>query len=212
MSSSLEGKASQILNESHALALLLLGGCALPGLGPAAPTQLASLTPTPTATPTLWMGAPHGIPTGWKVYYATRFTLALPAEWQVEEDETDNTSISPRPAYIFSFPQQDIPCCLYEWDGLTPAQVHDEFCTPTADDTLLTIGSLTMRFSVGYGAMGSGTSYDPFEYDWILISNHGTVYWFDFYVGPAPAQGYWAHLDRTIIKTFAPQYATWGCA
>jgi hypothetical protein len=31
-------------------------------------------------------------------------------------------------------------------------------------------------------------------------------------VGPAPVQGYWAHLDRTILATFAPQYATWGCS
>ena len=210
------------------MALLLLGGCALPGTEPA---QLASHTPTATATPVLWRGAPLGLPTGWKVDYATHFTVALPADWELDKSVEPQDSIPPAPPpflYIFSFPdlistpqQGSIPDrstagFLYEWDGLTPAQVHDDFCTPTADDTVLTIGSLTMRFSVGYGPLGSGLSYDPFEYDWTFISSHGSVYWFDFYIDDLPvadgSSGYSAHVARAIIKTFAPQYATWGCA
>jgi hypothetical protein len=115
-----------------------------------------------------------------------------------------------------SIPDRSTAGLLYEWDGLTPAQVHDEFCTPTADDTVLTIGSLTMRFSVEYGPLGSGLSYNPFGYDWIFISSHGSVYWFDFAIDDLPvadgSAGYSAHVARAIIKTFAPQYATWGCA
>lgn len=146
-------------------------------------------------------------------YDATHFTLAVPADWQVDERVgLDSTWARRHPTYILYSSQDNAPGYVYEYDGLTPAQVHDDFCIPTADDTVLTIGGLPMRFSVGYGPMGTDTSYDPFEYDWIFISNHGTVYWFDFYVDPGPPDGPIVQLDRAVIETFAPQYATWGCA
>jgi hypothetical protein len=196
------------------VALLLLGGCALPGMGLAAPAQLA-----PTATPTLWMGAPRGLPTGWKVYHATHFTLALPADWEFSKSDEPQDSIPPAPPpfiYMMDMSPNILSGLVYEWDGLTPAQVHDDFCTSTADDTVVTMAGLPMRFSVGYGPLGSGSSYNPFEYEWIFISNHGSVYWFDFYTDSLPVDAgtplYSAHVARLILNTFAPQYATWGCA
>src|SRR5215475_14407497 len=67
------------------LALVALGGCDLPGLGPArSATSLTLPTPSATATPPPWMGAPHQLPAGWTAYYAPHFTLALPPGWRVE--------------------------------------------------------------------------------------------------------------------------------
>src|SRR5262249_17486103 len=197
------------------LAMLMLGGCALPGTGPTAPARLAPHTPTATATPIQWMGAPHKLPTGWKVYYAPHFTLALPEQWPVNELALpDSTSTRPHITYRLYSPQDGLPNpgAVEEWDGLTSAQVQDEFCTPTADDTMRTVAGLSMRFSIGYGPKGTGVTYDPFLYDWTFISNHGTVYWFWFYVGPDGAVGHNLQLDRAVMETFAPQYATWGCA
>jgi hypothetical protein len=147
------------------------------------------------------------------VYDATHFTLALPADWQVQvNNQPDTTMTRAHPIYILSTAPDDANGWVYEWDGLTPEQVHNEFCTPTADDRVVTVGGRPMRFSVGYPPLNTSLPYDPFAYDWTFISNHGTVYWFYFYVGPDGSVGPNVQLDRAVIATFAPQYATSGCA
>ncbi len=65
-------------------ALLTFTGCDLPGLGVASDASATPPTPSATATPVPWMGAPHALPAGWTAHYAPHFSIALPPEWRIE--------------------------------------------------------------------------------------------------------------------------------
>jgi hypothetical protein len=191
--------------------LLSLAGCALPRTGPARPADVAPPSPTATATPAPWMGAPHGIPVGWKVYYAAHFTLALPPDWWVVKAVLpDSTPAHPHIRYALYAPQDWRRGAVDEWDGIAPAQIRDEFCTPTADYTVRTVAGLSMRFSNGLNATGAGR-FSPYERDWTFISDRGTVYW--LWVDDGPIEDVDLHMtvNRAVVETFAPEYAAWGC-
>ncbi len=194
------------------LATLWLSSCALPGAGTTGSTQVTPPTPPATATPVLWLGAPHELPTGWKIYHTTHFSLALPTDWWVRKVVLpDSTPAHPHITYGLYSPQDWLHGAVEEWDGLAPAQISDKFCAPTADYTVRTVAGLSMRFSTGLGAMDTG-SYSPFERDWTFISDHGTVYelWVDD--GPNSDADHHIELNHAVVDTFAPQYSAWGCA
>jgi hypothetical protein len=117
-----------------------------------------------------------------------------------------------RMSYGLYAPQHDPRGAVEEWDGLSAARVREDFCAPTADYEVHTVAGLSMRFSRGLGAMGTG-SYSPFNRDWTFISDQGAVYhlWVFDYSG-----GLYADRRKSehsaVVETFAPQYATWGCA
>lgn len=192
-------------------AIISLAGCALPGMKSAEAAHTAPLAPAVTATPALWMGAPHGLPTGWQVYHAAHFSLAVPSDWRIDKVILpDSTPTHPHIRYNFVAPQDWLRGAVDEWDGVATSQVQEEFCEPTADYTVRTVAGLAMRFSNGLGAMGTG-SFSPFERDWTFISDHGTVYWLSVDDGPNADVDLHMEMNRAVVETFAPQYAVGGC-
>jgi hypothetical protein len=159
------------------------------------------------------MGAPHQLPAGWTAYYAPHFSIALPPEWRIESLWVHK---DPRPEWwrmeyiLYSSPDR-VRGAVEEWDDLSATRVRDDFCAPTADYEGRTVAGLPMRFSQGLGPMGTG-SYSPFERDWTFISDQRTVYhlWVDD--GPNADSDLHMEMNRAVVETFAPQYATWGCA
>jgi hypothetical protein len=200
------------------VALVALGGCALPDLGStgvdADPTA-SPPTPRPSETP--WGGAPHQLPAGWSVYYAPHFSIALPPGWRVDAEEIRD---DPDPVYwrmdYALYPPVDPGASpkayvlVEEWDGLRGEQVRDYFCRTTANQATRTVAGLPMRYSQGLGATGRGTTSST-ERDWTFVSNQKTVY------GLVASDGSGNDFPRrnansAIVETFAPQYASWGCA
>lgn len=195
-----------------ALALLLaalLSGCALPGFGDgAAPTgrTAASVASAPTATPVPWMGSPHTTPSGWQIYHAPEFALAMPSDWSVYVDVgLDSTLPTRRVGYSLFAPQQDHRVTIFVWDQLTADQVRDHFCATVSTEVPDTFAGLPMRYTTGDGNAAA------FERIWTFVSSRGLVYqlWTDD--GPDGAPDI-AVLNRAVLETFAPEYATWGCA
>jgi hypothetical protein len=194
-------------------AVLALGSCDLPGLGPTSAATTAPPSPSAPATPLLWMGAPHQLPAGWSVYYAPHFTLALPPEWWIKpmEMRKDRRAETWRTQYgLYSPPDRDRGA-VEEWDGLAAVRVRDDFCAPTADYEVRTVAGLSMRFSRGLGPNGEGR-YSPYVREWTFVSNQGTVYWLWVDDGPLTDVDHHMSDNRAVVETFAPQYATWGCA
>jgi hypothetical protein len=194
-------------------ALLSLAGCDFPGLGLTAAATSTAPTPSVTATPVPWGGAPHQLPAGWTAYYAPHFSIALPPEWRVEPIWLHK---DPRPEwwrmrYVLFAPQNVSRGAVEEWDDLSATRVRNDFCVSTASYEARTVAGLSMRFSEGLGPMGTG-SYSPFERDWTFISGQGTVY--HLWVDDSPNSNVDRHIEmnRAVVETFAPQYATWGCA
>ncbi len=114
--------------------------------------------------------------------------------------------------YVLYAPEQDFHVAVEEWDDLSAEEVHDEFCAPTAAYETRTVAGLSLRFSQGLGAMGTGR-YSASERDWVLISDQRVVYeiWvFDdtpgLYADQRKSQ------NTAVVETFSPQYATRGCA
>jgi hypothetical protein len=176
---------------------------------------IALLTPSATATPVLWRGAPHQLPAGWSAYYAPHFTIALPSGWQVTpvvmQKDPDPRKWHMRyalypPAEPPSAP--DARILVEEWDDLSAARVRDEFCAPTASYEARTIAGLPMRF-LQVGPIGAATL-SSYERDWTYISDQGTVYKLVALddIGNDVNR---VTENRAIVETFAPQYATWGC-
>src|SRR5262249_26979304 len=116
-----------------------------------------------------------------------------------------------RMEYILYSSPDRVRGAVEEWDDLSAARVRDDFCATTAGDETRTVASLSMRFSRGGGPMGTG-GYSPFERDWTFISDHGVAYhlWVDD--GPDGDSDRHMEMNRAVVETFAPQYATWGCA
>ena len=202
------------------VALLALGGCNLSDLGPAGVDTAPTITPpTPhaTATPAPWGGAPHQLPAGWTAYYAPHFSIALPPGWRVEpiEMQKDPDPVYWSIDYVLYSPADpgtspDPRVSVEEWDGLRGEQLRDYFCRPTANQETRTVAGLPMRFSQGLGATGRGRNSST-ERDWTFISDQRAVY------GLSTNDGGGNDFPRrnensAIIETFAPQYATWGCA
>jgi hypothetical protein len=139
------------------------------------------------------------------------FSLALPPEWRVEPIWMRK---DPRPEWwrmrYALFSSGDVSRgVVEEWANLSTERAHDDFCAPTANYETRTVAGLSMRFSQGPGPMGTG-SHSPFERDWTFISDQGTVYW--LWVDDGPNGSGDASENRAVVETFAPQYATWGCA
>jgi len=201
-------------------ALLSLAGCDFPGLGPTAAATITAPTPSVTATPVPWGGAPHQLPAGWTAYYAPHFSIALPSGWRVEPVEVRK---DPDPVYwsmrYILYPPADPGTSpnprvsVDEWDGLRGEQLRDYFCRPTANQETHTTAGLPMRFSQGLGATGRGR-YSPYERDWAFITDQRTVYGLSVDDGPIVENDLDHHMseNRAIVETFAPQYTTWGCA
>jgi hypothetical protein len=214
------GRASALPLAALCLAsLLVLGGCTLSDLWSADINSGATAPPpTPRATATPWGGAPHQLPSGWSVYYAPHFTIALPPQWRVEP-----VVIRPdHPEYLHMrynlYPSADWPVAdsprvsVDEWDERPAAEIRREFCAPTAGYEASAVAGLPMRFSQGLGATGLGR-YDAFWRDWTFISDHGTVYELSVndhgFVNDVDS---YRSASRAVVETFAPQYTTWGCA
>jgi hypothetical protein len=205
-----------------ALCLVALGvllGRTLPNLQrwqvPTVPI-VALPTPSATATPVLWRGAPHQLPVGWSAYDAPHFTIALPSGWRVTpvmmQKDPDPRKWHLR--YALFPPAQgpnepDAHVLVEEWDGLSAARVRDEFCAPTAGYELRTIAGLPMLF-LQFGPIGSG-ALSSYGRDWTYISDQGTVYEL-VALDDTGNDVTRVTENRAIVETFAPQYATWGCA
>jgi hypothetical protein len=106
---------------------------------------------------------------------------------------------------LYSPQQQDPRGGVAEWDDLSGSLVRDNFCTPTASYEVRTVAGLSMRFGLGRES--------KYERDWTFISNQRTVY--RVWVNDEPL-GYYGYRTKSensaVVETFAPQYATWGCA
>lgn len=191
------------------LVAAVLASCALPGSGdgtqPPGRTH-ASVAPAPTSTSTPWMGAPHTTPPGWQVYHAPEFALALPADWWVYVNVgLDSTLPTRRMGYSLFSPQQHHRVTIFVWDQLTTAQVREHFCAAVSTQVPDTFAGLPMRYTTGDGNAAA------FERIWTFVSRRGIVYqlWTDD--GPDGAPDI-AVQNRAVLETFAPEYATWGCA
>jgi hypothetical protein len=184
---------------------MLVGGCALPDFGS---TSAATASPTvePTATATLapWMGAPHALPTGWVAYHAPHFAISMPATWQVQVVRVDKfPDRPPRDDYALDSNPSTYRVVVSEWDNLSPEVVRDMFCADLADQQAVEFAGLPMHYTPADGPAAA------FERIWTFVSDQGTVYELWTYDGP-DASGK-APLNRAVLETFAPQYATSGC-
>ena len=195
-------------------AVLALSGCDLPWSSLVKAATDIQSTLIPTATPVPWGGVPHQRLDGWTAYYAPHFTIALPPEWWVVPIWMHKDPYRPewwRMEHVLYSSPDRVRGAVEEWDSLAGARVRDDFCTPTANYEVRTMAGLPMRFSYGGGPMNPG-SFSPFQRDWTFISDQGTV--FHLYVDDGPLTDSDHHMseNRAVVETFAPQYATWGCA